>query len=309
MNKFSKLFSEIRSRIVSALHTGHLRAGDRLPSVRVLAEELGADPRAVMRVYHLLEEQGLVEVRGRSGVYLVEQKVVGERMLAETARWLADEVLTEALQRRIPVPELPQLVRRCTATVKVRCAVLDAVRDQREAVAEELGSDFGMEAHPLVLPAPPAELTGLDDDLREVDLLVTTTFHAPEVLALAQRLDMPAVVVHFNPLLVRELEQRLADGPVTFVVLDPLYRERLRATFGPNVRTILLDDTRALAGLAPGQPVVVSRAARERAEHLNLDSVLPPHVPVISPESSREIARWLIHINVQAEEELSRTRA
>ncbi|NNC32700.1 GntR family transcriptional regulator [Longimicrobium terrae] len=49
---------------------GAAAAGDRLPSIRALWREMGVDHRVVAQAYRILEDEGLVEVRGRSGVYL-----------------------------------------------------------------------------------------------------------------------------------------------------------------------------------------------------------------------------------------------
>lgn len=308
MTEFTKLFTTIRNRVVSELHTGHLQPSDQLPSIRELAEETGANARAIMRVYHLLEEQGLVEVRGRSGVYLAEQTMIGDGVLAETGQWVVEDVLAKAWKRRIRFPELPAFIARCTASARLRCAVLDSVRDQRDTLAAEIRADFGMDAFPVEIPAsvPREEILELDlaslgEPLEAVDLLVTTTFHAPEVLEAADRLDLPAAIVQYNPILVTLIEQRLARGPLTFVVLDPLFTERLHMVFGANVRAILVDDQAALARLDPGQPVVVSRAAQHLVKGLGIKSLLPADVPVIAPDCARELAHWLVHLNLAAE--------
>jgi DNA-binding transcriptional regulator YhcF (GntR family) len=309
VTKFDRLFSTIRKRVISALHAGHLNPGDQLPSIREWVDETGANARAVMRAYRVLEEQGLVEVRGRSGVYLAEQTTIGNGVLAETGQWVVEDVLAKAWKRRIKVPDLPAFLHRCTASVSLRCAVLDAVRDQREAMAAEIAADFGMDARPVALPAPATgadfaelDLAALGDDVRSADLLVTTSFHATEVLGAADRLDKPAVVVQFNPLLVRLIEQRLAKGPLVFVVLDPRYEERLQMVFGPQIRTVLADDSRALAGLDARVPVLVSRAAQRYCERLNIEHLLPPEIPVIAPDCARELAHWLVHLNLAAEQ-------
>jgi DNA-binding transcriptional regulator YhcF (GntR family) len=308
MTNFEKLFTTIRNHVISDLHTGHLGPGDQLPSVRDWVAQTGANARAVMRVYHLLEQQGLVEVRGRSGVYLAEQMTIGHGVLKETGQWLVEDVLAKAWKRRIRFPDLPRFIQRCTASVRLRCAVLDAMRDQREAVAAEISADFGMEAFPVEIPAAGFPLadgeldlaTRLGEELRGVDLLVTTTFHAAEVLDAADRLDKPAAIVQFNPLLVSLIERHLEKGPLTFVVLDPRYVERLQIVFGRGVRAVAAHDRAALARLDRRAPVVVSRAAQPVVKKLQITNLLPADVPVIAPDCAREIAHWLVHLNLGA---------
>src|SRR4051794_33680711 len=102
MNTRSDLVQHLRDRIVGALHIGKLRAGDRLPSIRELASELGRNPRTVAAAYRTLEQEGLVSVHGRSGVFVGLEELVGSESQEELARWLS-MVVTDAWRRRIPV--------------------------------------------------------------------------------------------------------------------------------------------------------------------------------------------------------------
>ncbi len=84
------LVTRLRMRVVRALHLGHLRTGDRLPGIREIQRETGLNDRIVARAYRALAVEGLVEVRGRSGVYVAEQDRLSAKLLPETARWLED---------------------------------------------------------------------------------------------------------------------------------------------------------------------------------------------------------------------------
>lgn len=58
---------EIRGDVESRIASGELRAGDRLPSVRSLAAELGVAPSTVAAAYRDLRLRGMVAGRGRQG--------------------------------------------------------------------------------------------------------------------------------------------------------------------------------------------------------------------------------------------------
>jgi len=83
----------IRRRMLSGLHLGTLAGGQRLPSVRELAEEFGTDPRLVMAGYRELEREGLVKVRARSGIF-----VPAEGATAQLQRRTADWIVTMLLE-------------------------------------------------------------------------------------------------------------------------------------------------------------------------------------------------------------------
>jgi DNA-binding transcriptional regulator YhcF (GntR family) len=82
--------SEGLARAIEArIHRGSLAPGERLPPVRALAAELGLAPNTVAKAYRRVEEDGLIEGRGRSGTFVVEsmpRRVPDrERRLAEAA--------------------------------------------------------------------------------------------------------------------------------------------------------------------------------------------------------------------------------
>jgi GntR family transcriptional regulator len=60
-------YEQIRSRIAALVHSGGLVEGDRLPTVRALAADLGVAAGTVARAYTELETDGLVEGRRRFG--------------------------------------------------------------------------------------------------------------------------------------------------------------------------------------------------------------------------------------------------
>lgn len=66
------LYLQLIAQVKHAVETGALREGDRLPTIRKVAEELVMNPNTVVRAYRELEHEGLVEVRHGSGAYIKE---------------------------------------------------------------------------------------------------------------------------------------------------------------------------------------------------------------------------------------------
>ncbi len=125
MGTESEFVGVLRDRVIEGLHRGDLRGGARIPGVRETAREHGVNPRTVAKAYRQLEREGLVEVRGRSGVFLAEQQRLGSELLPETAGWLAG-VLVAAWKRSIRMADLPELMRRSTLSRRLRCAVVES---------------------------------------------------------------------------------------------------------------------------------------------------------------------------------------
>lgn len=65
-------YGELRERVTAQVESGELRPGDRLPTVRALAAELGLAVNTVARAYRELEQDGLVVGRGRAGTFVAD---------------------------------------------------------------------------------------------------------------------------------------------------------------------------------------------------------------------------------------------
>ncbi|MFK5633732.1 MULTISPECIES: GntR family transcriptional regulator [unclassified Ornithinimicrobium] len=63
-------FAQLREQITDQVASGELRSGDKLPTVRGLALDLGIAPNTVARAYRELEADGLLVGRGRSGTFV-----------------------------------------------------------------------------------------------------------------------------------------------------------------------------------------------------------------------------------------------
>jgi DNA-binding transcriptional regulator YhcF (GntR family) len=105
-------YEQLRSQLAFQVRSGHLVAGEQLPTVRQLAGDLGLAKNTVVRAYRELEEAGLVVGDGRRGTTVTSRPdgtddraslidEAAERFLAELAvlQPSLDE-LVSALRRR-----------------------------------------------------------------------------------------------------------------------------------------------------------------------------------------------------------------
>jgi DNA-binding transcriptional regulator YhcF (GntR family) len=67
------LSEQLSEAIADRIRRGSLVAGARLPTVRALAEDLGLASNTVAKAYRALEEEGLVQGRGRQGTFVAER--------------------------------------------------------------------------------------------------------------------------------------------------------------------------------------------------------------------------------------------
>lgn len=67
-----RLYRRIADRIIAAIEDGNYKVGEKLPAERELAESLGVSRPTIREAMIALEILGAVEIRDRSGIYVVE---------------------------------------------------------------------------------------------------------------------------------------------------------------------------------------------------------------------------------------------
>jgi PAS domain S-box-containing protein len=285
----------LRGGVAAALDLGYLRPGDRLPGTREAASVSGIDHRVISAAYRRLAAEGLVEVRPRRGPVVAAQPAADTEELGETPEWLAG-VLEGAAQLQVRLPSLGDLVRRWTATVPVHCLCVDATEDGRAALVNEMSAQWGMECAS-ASPEERGSQRELAAAVRAADLVVTTHFNAGAVRPLARMAGKPVVVAAARPDLVEALEDALRRGPLTAVVADLAYAERLRVLpNGDRLRAVLATDLGTIEALSPDEAVLLTLAAQQKVKRPLRLLAAPGHF--VAPLDPRALARVLIRANL-----------
>lgn len=92
------VYIEVAERYEKYIRIGVLRDGDKLPSVRVAANELGVNPNTVQKAYTLLEEQGLICSLPKKGAFVT---YAGEATQENDRRAEIYKALSELKERGI----------------------------------------------------------------------------------------------------------------------------------------------------------------------------------------------------------------
>jgi DNA-binding transcriptional regulator YhcF (GntR family) len=83
-------FEQVKRQITEQVACGALTPGDKLPTVRRLAADLGLAPNTVARSYRELEAVGVLDTRGRSGTFVSGNQV--DRAAREAAAAYVEKI-------------------------------------------------------------------------------------------------------------------------------------------------------------------------------------------------------------------------
>jgi GntR family transcriptional regulator len=119
------IYVQLMEQLRHGLETGALRAGEQLPPLRKIAEDLVINPNTVARAYRELEREGVIEIHHGSGAF-VTSSAFGLKKISRGARAimqnaverLAGASLTEDEIRRLLENELSQLRQVSTRSVR-----------------------------------------------------------------------------------------------------------------------------------------------------------------------------------------------
>ncbi|HEY5876542.1 MAG TPA: aminotransferase class I/II-fold pyridoxal phosphate-dependent enzyme [Ilumatobacteraceae bacterium] len=204
---------------VSRLVTdGELRSGERLPTVRALARQLGVSPTTVSEAWQVLADAGAIDTRGRLGTFVVgPPSAPGPRRYRNVSQ--AHGTFSLDLSTGTPDPALlPDLA-----------AVLTRV--SRQSLTTSYLDDPVLPALGDVLrdawPFPPEALTVMDGAMDALDRVITTLVRLgdrvvveqatfPPLLDLLEQLgaDIIGVDVDDDGIVPASLKAALAHDPV-----------------------------------------------------------------------------------------------
>lgn len=96
-NESKNIFLQIEEWLNNRILEEKIHAGDRIPSVRELAEEMEVNRNTVMRTYSNMESKGIIENKRGIGFFVADQ---------------AANIIQDAQKKEFFEKELPKLVER-----------------------------------------------------------------------------------------------------------------------------------------------------------------------------------------------------
>lgn len=298
--KWRDVREQLRDRILSGIENGRLSPGDRLPSYREVARDAGLDTRAVMRIYQSLSDEGWVEVRGRSGVFVAAPNEHSAVTLPPNATFVTD-LFVEAHRRGVPVTQLPEFLRSAAASTPVRCAVIESGADHLHWLSSEvrrLGFD------PVAVDPAADSIDRLGGSiLAACDAMVTTAMFAQWAREHAGDNARRTIVVKPDLQVIARIRELIARTPLLVVCIDPAFIDRLTRVLDCEPRypieAVKAGDPDARGRMHGANCVLYTPAARELLGEPHDQGQLPDW-PSLAEDSVRELIQLLVALNLKS---------
>lgn len=84
------LFNQLVNQVKQAVAQNKVSAGDPLPSIRQLSNDLAINSKTVAKAYKLLERDGVIESKGYRGTFVHPQAI--ENCSFDINQWLTDKL-------------------------------------------------------------------------------------------------------------------------------------------------------------------------------------------------------------------------
>jgi GntR family transcriptional regulator len=210
------ILDQLRDRIVTGLYFGNWQPGERLPSIRDIADAEAVDRKTAAAAYHRLEEEGLVEVKARSGVFLREERANGGQLRGGPLeklqrRWLKN-TYDGARALGLNTPTVLRLFNAVSDVENTPVPVIEEDEATARTIAQELRECAGIDARPLLLNEAGNRL----NVFASAPFAITTPYYATRVGSLIPR--VPLITATLSLDVLHELLARAATGPILVAV-------------------------------------------------------------------------------------------
>jgi len=112
------IYVQIVNQVKQLVASGRLSAGDEIPPIRGLAEQLVVNPNTVARAYLELERAGIVTKRHGTGTYIAElTRTMTQRDRVKALRPRVDALVTEARHLGVDLGDVIKLLRERDAAI------------------------------------------------------------------------------------------------------------------------------------------------------------------------------------------------
>lgn len=210
-------FEKVREHLMTSLHLGRLRPGDRVASVRRLADMTGLNRKTVHRAYGALVKEGFLDARPGAGTFVAQAPDPrrSEDALTHAVNLCRGEAHALGLSSSAFADFVHGVLNGGLQGLPV--VIAECNREQVEMIGRELRAGLGVNARPVLLDRFVADPAGT---LAGAWGVVTTDCHRAEVESAARTVGLPVYRVALDPEFPRTILRWARSRDVVMAVGD-----------------------------------------------------------------------------------------
>jgi DNA-binding transcriptional regulator YhcF (GntR family) len=289
-NQKLTLFEQAREQLLTALHLGTLRAGDRLPSVRQISQRSGINIKTAFSIYQRLKEEGYIELRTGSGAYVADvDKADMDQDYCLSIYQLIKSNLAAANHLKLDPRQYYELVQNFVEKPRLESAQITVVECNEEQVnlfTHEISSRLSVRVSPLLLDQlerPDRRAARL---LSQTDYFATTDYHFKRVKEIVAKYKKKILQLRVNATFLPGLVAAARKGRVAMVVSDISYFPPFRHNLlGLGIAPAILDRITPVDGANFAQV----RAAFAQARSVYISPICDQRIRNLIPPQAKEL--------------------
>ncbi|HXK58346.1 MAG TPA: GntR family transcriptional regulator [Acidobacteriota bacterium] len=215
-------YEQIKGQLLSAIYCGKINPGDKLPSIRELAEALDVNYKTIRNIYQRLAQEKYIEIIKGSGAFLQERSGENtyDKMRRRAIFRLLSDTVEKARQLGVPPSRLVHLLDGFVTGNNLRKLRLAVVDDEEEALvfSRELKERLKADVVPLSLNRIDSETA--QEQLRDVEYILTTSWHMEQVAVLASRVRRPLLEIKPSHAIYQEVLANAKNRNIAIVIKD-----------------------------------------------------------------------------------------
>ncbi len=251
-------YDQIKHQLTAALHMGELKTGHRLPTVRALARALQINPKTTLKIYHRLEQEGLIEIRVGSGVRVgAADKKQFEYSYFSSLVAMVNRHLDDARRLQFSPEDYLNLLQELVDHRKRRrisCLVVECNTEQIRLFASEIASRTGVTTHPVLVTDLLSNNRRAASLLSKASFLITTDFHWDDVKRIAKQHQKVPLKIRLKPEFISTLIQCARKGGILMIVSNLDFFDNFRSALRdlgyqavlPRIHAVLESDKDSL---------------------------------------------------------------
>lgn len=106
------IWLQLRNRLIYLISSGAFHPGDKLPTVRELAVDLGINYNTVSKVYQDIERDGYIVSKRGCGTFVAPRDLGSQESLLGEVDFLADDFIRQCRELGVPRQDIVDLVER-----------------------------------------------------------------------------------------------------------------------------------------------------------------------------------------------------